>query len=65
MKNANIVLSSGKKAIIALSGTGIGPEHASRILATLTEGDAFYREDPESGEELRYDAPVLAVIVAK
>ena len=44
MKNANIVLSSGKKAIIALSGRGIGPEHASRILATLTEGDAFYRE---------------------
>ena len=44
MKNANIVLSSGKKAIIALSGRGVGPEHASRILATLTEGDAFYRE---------------------
>jgi ATP-dependent Lhr-like helicase len=44
MKNANIVLSSGKKAITALSARGVGPEHASRILATLTEGDAFYRE---------------------
>jgi ATP-dependent Lhr-like helicase len=44
MKNANIVLSSGKKAIIALSARGVGPENASRILATLTEGDAFYRE---------------------
>ena len=44
LKNANIVLSSGKKAIIALSGRGVGPEHASRILGTLTEGDAFYRE---------------------
>lgn len=44
IRTANIVLSSGKKAVIALSGRGVGPEHASRILATLTEGDPFYRE---------------------
>jgi len=44
LKNANIVLSSGKKAVIALSSRGVGPESASRILATLAEGDAFYRE---------------------
>ena len=44
LRNANIVLSSGKKAVIALAGRGIGPEIASRILATMTEGDAFYRE---------------------
>jgi ATP-dependent Lhr-like helicase len=44
MKSANIVLSSGKKAVIALSARGVGPETASRILATLTDGDAFYRE---------------------
>jgi ATP-dependent Lhr-like helicase len=44
LKNANIVLSSGKKAVIALSARGVGPENASRILATLTEGSAFYRE---------------------
>jgi ATP-dependent Lhr-like helicase len=44
IKNAHIVLSSGKKAVIALSARGVGPESASRILATLTEGDAFYRE---------------------
>jgi len=44
LKNANIVLSSGKKAVIALSARGVGPENASRILATLTDGDAFYRE---------------------
>jgi ATP-dependent Lhr-like helicase len=44
LRNANIVLSSGKKAIIALAGRGVGPEIASRILATMTEGDAFYRE---------------------
>lgn len=44
LKNANIVLSSGKKAVIALSARGVGPENASRILATLANGDAFYRE---------------------
>ncbi len=44
MKNANIVLSSGKKAVIALSACGVGPENASRILATFTKDDAFYRE---------------------
>lgn len=44
MKNANLVLSYGKKAVIALSGRGVGPDSAVRILATLTENDAFYRE---------------------
>jgi len=44
LKNANIVLSSGKKAITALAARGVGPENASRILGTLTDGDAFYRE---------------------
>lgn len=44
MRNANIVLSSGHKAVIALAAHGIGPENASRVLATLTEGDAFFRE---------------------
>jgi ATP-dependent Lhr-like helicase len=44
IKSANIVLSSGKKAVIALSARGVGPENASRILGTLTDGDAFYRE---------------------
>jgi ATP-dependent Lhr-like helicase len=44
LKNANIVLSSGKKAVIALSARGVGPENTSRILSTMTEGDDFYRE---------------------
>jgi ATP-dependent Lhr-like helicase len=44
IRNANIVLSSGKKAVIALAGKGVGPENASRILGTLTSGDPFYRE---------------------
>ncbi len=43
-RNANLVLTHGKKAVTALAGRGIGPESAARILATLTEGDAFYRE---------------------
>jgi ATP-dependent Lhr-like helicase len=44
LKNANIVLSSGRKAVTALAAKGVGPEIASRILATFAEGDAFYRE---------------------
>ncbi len=44
LKNANIVLSSGRKAVIALSARGVGPENTSRILSTMTEGDDFYRE---------------------
>ncbi|MCX6686401.1 MAG: DEAD/DEAH box helicase [Methanoregula sp.] len=44
IKNANIVLSSGKKAVIALAARGVGPENASRIIGTLADGDAFYRE---------------------
>lgn len=44
MKNANIVLSSGKKAVTALAARGVGPENASRILQSLTDGEAFYRE---------------------
>jgi len=44
IKNANIVLSSGKKAVTVLAAKGVGPDTASRILATWTEGDALYRE---------------------
>ncbi len=44
LKNANIVLSSGRKAVTALAARGVGPENASRILRSLAEGDAFYRE---------------------
>jgi ATP-dependent Lhr-like helicase len=44
MRSANLVLSSGKKAIIALAGRGVGPEAAARILNTFASGDNFYRE---------------------
>ncbi|NYT07305.1 MAG: DEAD/DEAH box helicase [Methanomicrobiales archaeon] len=43
-RNANIVLSGGKKAVLTLAAKGVGPEIASRILATLTDGDAFFAE---------------------
>ena len=44
MKNANMVLSGGKETIIALSGRGVGPDAAARILSTFAKGDNFYRE---------------------
>jgi ATP-dependent Lhr-like helicase len=44
LRNANMVLSSGRKAVLALAARGVGPENASRIICTLAEGDAFYRE---------------------
>ncbi|MEM2124344.1 MAG: DEAD/DEAH box helicase, partial [Methanolinea sp.] len=44
LRNANLVLSSGKKAVIALAARGVGPENASRILSTLADGNAFYAE---------------------
>ena len=44
IRNANIVLSSGKKAVLVLAAKGVGPDTASRILATCTDGDPLYRE---------------------
>lgn len=44
MRNANLVLSSGKKAAIALSARGVGPDSAAKILNTFAKGDNFYRE---------------------
>jgi len=40
---ANLVLTYGKRAVIALSGRGIGPQTATRILANCTRDDDFYR----------------------
>jgi len=42
---ADLVLSYGKRAIIALSVYGIGPQTAARILARMhTDEDEFYRD---------------------
>lgn len=44
-RNANLVLSHGKQAVIALAARGLGPEIASRIIGKLPEDEEeFYRE---------------------
>jgi len=48
-RNADIVLSYGKRGVIALSIRGIGPQTASRILAKMhTNEDDFYKDLLES-----------------
>lgn len=44
LRNANIVLSSKKPAVTAFAARGVGPDTASRIIATFAKGDDFYRE---------------------
>ncbi|MEM2921396.1 MAG: helicase, partial [Candidatus Bathyarchaeia archaeon] len=44
-RNADIVLSYGKKGIVALSIRGVGPQTASRILAKMhLHDEEFYRD---------------------
>ena len=44
MKTASLVASHGKKALMVLAGYGIGPDTASRILATQKDGDELLKE---------------------
>ncbi len=40
---ANLLLTYGKRAVIALSGRGVGPQTATRILANNPQDEDFYR----------------------
>lgn len=42
-RNANLVLSYGKKAVIALAARGVGPEKAAQLLRKMKEGEEFYK----------------------
>ncbi|MDD5446955.1 MAG: DEAD/DEAH box helicase [Methanocellales archaeon] len=42
--NANLVLSHGKTAVIALASRGLGPKSASRVIRRLRDEEDFYRE---------------------
>ncbi|MCK4734403.1 MAG: hypothetical protein KAT65_18250, partial [Methanophagales archaeon] len=52
-RNANLVLSHGVLAVIALAARGVGPEVASKIIRKSKDADvSFYRNILE--EERRY-----------
>ena len=43
-KNSSLIQSFGRKAIITLSGFGVGADAAARILRRYSEGDEFYKD---------------------
>ncbi len=52
VRRANLVQSHGKKAVIALSGRGVGPQNAARIINRHRENETdFYRDILERERE--------------
>lgn len=50
LKNANLVREKGRKAIFALSGRGVGPDTAARILSKLHENEEDFLRDVLAAE---------------
>jgi len=53
-KEADLILTYGKRAIVALAGRGVDPQAAARILATsLREEGDFYRRSSKPSVYIR------------
>jgi ATP-dependent Lhr-like helicase len=50
LKSANLVLEHGRKALVALSGRGVGPDTAARILSGFYDNEDEFLRDILSAE---------------
>jgi ATP-dependent Lhr-like helicase len=49
-KSANLVMEHGKRALVALSGRGVGPDTAARILSGFYDNEDEFLRDILSAE---------------